>query len=166
VAYVYASAKGEPCAKTFLGKSLKSKHNFRFLNTAQRDVWLKDFFSLHGDNERRNEAYKAEQRKNRTSPTTLKVGDILVSSWGYEQTNIEFYQVVKVVGNNSIDIRRVADDRTSRDGGFTGMATPIADQFVEETQRRRAGADNTVKFSSFQYASEWDGRPKAWTAYA
>ena len=26
----------------------------------------------------------------------MKQGDVFVSSWGYEQTNVDFYEVVKV----------------------------------------------------------------------
>lgn len=33
-------------------------------------------------------------------PVQPKVGDVLVSSWGYEQTNIDYYQVVSVTAKN------------------------------------------------------------------
>lgn len=29
---------------------------------------------------------------------TVSVGDVFVSSWGYEQTNVTFYQVISVHG--------------------------------------------------------------------
>ncbi len=28
---------------------------------------------------------------------TVSVGDVFVSSWGYEQTNVNFYQVISVL---------------------------------------------------------------------
>lgn len=34
----------------------------------------------------------------------IKVGDIFVVSWGYEQTNLNFYQVISLVGKTSVRI--------------------------------------------------------------
>jgi hypothetical protein len=61
-----------------------------------------------------------------------KVGDFLYSSWGYEQTNREFYQVIEV-GNNSLKIQEVAQNRT-RDGYDSGHCSPIRDSFVKPAQ--------------------------------
>ncbi len=41
---------------------------------------------------------------------SLRVGDILYSSWGWEQTNIDFYQVVAIRGS-AVDLRQL-DQRT------------------------------------------------------
>lgn len=32
---------------------------------------------------------------------TVSVGDVFVSSWGYEQTNVNFYQVISVHGKKN-----------------------------------------------------------------
>lgn len=37
----------------------------------------------------------------------VKVGDIFSASWGYEQTNVDFFQVVEVVGSQSVRVREV-----------------------------------------------------------
>ena len=39
----------------------------------------------------------------------LAVGEILSSSWGYEQTNWDFYQIVKV-SNKSIWLREIESE--------------------------------------------------------
>ena len=36
---------------------------------------------------------------------SLRVGDILYSSWGWEQTNIDFYQVIAIRGS-AVDLRQ------------------------------------------------------------
>ena len=33
---------------------------------------------------------------------TVSVGDVFVSSWGYEQTNVNFYQVISVHGKKKL----------------------------------------------------------------
>ncbi|HCN5512602.1 TPA: hypothetical protein N6023_004603 [Escherichia coli] len=35
---------------------------------------------------------------------TVSVGDIFVSSWGYEQTNVTFYQVLSVHGKKTVTV--------------------------------------------------------------
>lgn len=35
------------------------------------------------------------------------VGDIFSASWGYEQTNVDFFQVVALVGTSSVRVRQV-----------------------------------------------------------
>ena len=37
----------------------------------------------------------------------VKVGDLFHSSWGYDQTNVEFYQVIALVGECSVRVRQV-----------------------------------------------------------
>lgn len=37
----------------------------------------------------------------------VKVGDIFEASWGYEQTNVDFFQVVALAGKTSVRVRAV-----------------------------------------------------------
>jgi hypothetical protein len=37
----------------------------------------------------------------------VKVGDLFAASWGYEQTNYDFFQVIKLVGDSSVRVREV-----------------------------------------------------------
>lgn len=37
----------------------------------------------------------------------VKVGDIFSASWGYEQTNNDFFQVIALVGESSVRVREV-----------------------------------------------------------
>jgi hypothetical protein len=38
---------------------------------------------------------------------TVSVGDVFVSSWGYEQTNVTFYQVLSVHGKKTVTVREI-----------------------------------------------------------
>lgn len=46
----------------------------------------------------------------------VKVGDIFSMSWGYDQTNVDFFQVVKVCGESSVRVREVSPEILNRDG--------------------------------------------------
>ena len=34
----------------------------------------------------------------------IKEGDIFYSSWGYDQTNIDYYKVTKLIGKASVEL--------------------------------------------------------------
>lgn len=42
----------------------------------------------------------------------VKVGDVFSSSWGYEQTNVEFYQVIQLVGETAVRVVEVVPPMT------------------------------------------------------
>jgi len=103
--------------------------------------------------------YKAE----RLAPTNLKEGDILYCSWGYDQTQVDFYKVKEVVGNNRIKIvpmtAIVAKQSTGADYMVAGeeKGTPML--------KVANGRQNSVKITSFSNAYLWDGQPKYETAF-
>ena len=56
---------------------------------------------------------KTEAEPKATKPAvtpahSLRVGDILAASWGYEQTNVDLYQVVALKGRTMVSVRRCA----------------------------------------------------------
>lgn len=59
---------------------------------------------------------------------SVKVGAIFVSSWGYDQTNIDFYQVVAVTPA-SVRIRRIAAHVVSSSHG-QDLVEPLPDNFM------------------------------------
>jgi hypothetical protein len=60
-----------------------------------------------------------------------KVGDILINSWGWEQTNIDAYQVVKATGK-SVTIRQIATASVANHNtvhAMTDTVVPVPDDF-------------------------------------
>jgi hypothetical protein len=92
----------------------------------------------------------------------LKVGDILYSSWGYDQTNIDFYQVVEV-GDKTVKIRKVQQKVVSEGRGSESVvASP--DHFVGPAMVKRVSQGDCVRIESYASACKWDGHPKHQTA--
>jgi len=54
----------------------------------------------------------------------VKVGDLFISSWGYEQTNNTFFQVVELVGSTSVRVVEVSPVPVKQDA-VSGMAEDI-----------------------------------------
>lgn len=105
----------------------------------------------------------AKYKANRLAPTDLKEGDILYCSWGYDQTQVDFYKVKEVLGKNRIKIVQmtavVADQSTGADYMVAGQ------EKGEPMLKVANGNQNSVKITSFSNAYLWDGKPKYETAF-
>lgn len=56
----------------------------------------------------------------------VKVGDIFFMSWGYEQTNLNFFVVTELVGNQSVRIKECVMKITEENTYSHGMARDVA----------------------------------------
>ncbi|EHL4122597.1 hypothetical protein KDP41_004026 [Salmonella enterica subsp. diarizonae] len=77
---------------------------------------------------------------------TVSVGDIFVSSWGYEQTNVTFYQVLSVH-----EIRANSEYTDS----MVGFKTPVLNDFTGECFKRQIkdfGDELAIKIEDFETA--------------
>lgn len=52
-------------------------------------------------------AQKPQQKAEAVNKYGVKVGDIFCATWGYEQTNNDFFQVIALVGTSSVRVREV-----------------------------------------------------------
>jgi hypothetical protein len=95
----------------------------------------------------------------------VKVGSIFVCSWGYDQTNIDFYEVVAKSGKATVKVRRtyttVVESRA-----YDCLVAPWPGQFYGDeilTKRLRESSYGGVAFKVASYANAylWDGRPRA-----
>lgn len=89
----------------------------------------------------------------------FKVNDVLAYTWGYEQTNCDFFQVVKVTPK-TITVREIAG-RETFDGptAMTGRAKPWINRFIGEPLRKtvkdcsilQPGEEQPTQYVSFDY---------------
>ena len=99
------------------------------------------------------------------------VGSVLYASWGYEQTNIDFYQVVARKG--AFVTLQPMNKQKEYDGHMSGTCTPDGMVEVLCTFRRRLRIDAATGNcygcngpESFMSLDAWDGRPKGFSEYA
>ena len=151
-----------PAAAGFVGKQAKPILYGAYRTEEQRDQAVAQFVSDH----REQQAWKAERRAKRNAPHTLKVGDILNTSWGYDQTNVEFYQVIAVPTPHTVIVREVAQHREGT-GWLCGNCAPVHDKFIGPPLTKRPdGSDNSIHISDVQTAWVWDGTPHYYSQYA
>ncbi|MBE3118071.1 MAG: hypothetical protein IMZ50_04845 [Candidatus Atribacteria bacterium] len=89
-----------------------------------------------------------------------KPGDILYASWGYDQTNIDFYQVVAVPSSKSITVREIGGKWTDKETGnsMAAYVLPVPDSFKGAAQTKRVAPGGSIKFASYKWAYRFDGR--------
>jgi len=104
--------------------------------------------------------------------SSIKVGDIFCSSWGYEQTNVCYYQVVRLVGKKSVDLQRIDSMTiTTNPSSFTGKKFPLSGTRKSEVFRKRLlrsdyNGELFIKIHSFEQAYIWDGSLMSTSSYA
>ena len=94
--YSYEIAGCGYLAKAWRGKQRKAYGHYRFKTEDKRTAWCRE--QVEDDRARTAEKaeYKLEDSKRlEAMREQLKVGSILHSSWGYDQTNCDFYEVVE-----------------------------------------------------------------------
>ena len=90
------------------------------------------------------------------TPRNLNVGDVLCSSWGYEQTNVDWYIVDSLVGKASVKIQKVGSKRDyDNPTGMAGKCFPDINNKIGEPFTKRAQGD-CVKIESYARAYKVD----------
>lgn len=105
-----------------------------------------------------------EIRSNMVNP--YQVGDIFYTSWGYEQTNVNFFQVVEV-GKKSVMIREI-NSEANESGYMSGTKTAVKDSFCGEAFKKNLQVsryNGEIYISGDHSFQKWDGRPKMFSSY-
>jgi len=93
-------------------------------------------------------------------------GDIFYSSWGYDQTNIDFYMVKKRIGKGTAEVvpleNKIVHEQSTQ---TTDAVVPYHKEGKPFKCRiKYVYWDNfkqpRIKLSSYQTAHLWDGNPK------
>lgn len=92
-------------------------------------------------------------------------GAVLVSSWGCEQTNIDFYQIIERKGDFVL-IQEIGENRQVDELGDRGKTTPDATKLIGVPFRKKISKFASIELASYKYCSLWDGSPKYWSSYA
>ena len=75
----------------------------------------------------------------------VKVGDLFYDSWGWEQTNIDFYQVVGLRGKTQVVLKAIKSKKVP-DGFMSCKVSPMVGAFKTGSYKTRQinGADDSI----------------------
>lgn len=91
-----------------------------------------------------------------------EVGDVLYASWGYDQTNIDFYQVVRI---SKASVWLQSMNQKVKQVGFMSEEV-VPNEAVKGKPMVCRWNNGYAKVGYGQYAQAYDGRPKYQSHYA
>lgn len=144
----------------FVGRAQKPTWRYRFRSERQmQDIIDRTVADLRTRKRKKNDR-RQERRQFRHD---LKVGTILYASWGYDQTNVDWYQVTES-GEKSVVVREVASKIVKSDYG-ADYVVAVSGKFTGPPMKKIVRQGNRIRITSYSSASVWDGRPKYQTAF-
>jgi hypothetical protein len=161
VVYQYCSGTAL-CAIAYRGKRSKADWHHSFRSEERRTEAVRSFFQLLDA----SAAFKAKRKAERSQRHTLQVGAIVYNSWGYDQTNVDFYEVVKTTPH-FVWLQPLGAE-TTETGLMQGRKSAIAGQRFGETTKHQVsdfGGAHSIHFKHGS-GSVWDGKPKFCSWYA
>lgn len=132
--YINTSGSGSPWLKVYRGKQSKPFVNYTFRSMESLEKYLADVKAQEISSIQYMENKKAARKE---TICRLQPGDILHYSWGWEQTNAEFYQVTRVTSKGAY-IREIAHEGIPGTEGFMCQSVkPCPGQFIGEEEFHR-----------------------------
>lgn len=74
---------------------------------------------------------KEEPKGEKVNQYGVKVGDIFVSMWGYDQTNVDYYQVTALKGKTMVVLQAIGYEVVGHNGFMQSTVKPVRDNFIE-----------------------------------
>lgn len=165
-----ANGNGRVSLVAYRGRALKHCAHYGFRSAERARQWIESW----AESLRKAADAKAERAEARKAfRHSLQVGDVLKSSWGYDQTNIDYYQVTRRSAS-CVWIRAIAQ-QSQETASMQGECVPAPGHFIGKERRHRVTQGNAVRIASYAHAFKVeptkvggvDIYPTArWTAYA
>ncbi len=142
VAYFYTNPRGKATAIAYRGRSKKSAFHFCYNSPEIRAAKVAEWMDTISSN----------KTKYARKPRELIVDDILSCSWGYEQTNIDYYKVLALKGKTQVIIIEIGEVRNYT-GDMQGTCVPDPDTLKGDPMTKTVDG-SSINISSFQHASK------------
>ena len=97
----------------------------------------------------------------------VEVDNVFCSSWGYEQTNVTFYQVVGVKGKTTVVLREIKSEVVEINCSMSGMKKYCLNEFNGEPFTKRLCKEgNAVKIENWEFAYlKRDNSPESYSSW-
>ena len=152
------------CLQVFRGAKSNPIANYFYMSIEKREEAI-NRYKESADIRTKYKQERADRKK--SFIPEFEVGDIFVSSWGYEQTNVYYYQVIKKSGKCTAHLKRIASQMVKDSEESHGMACkvlPVKDSFLNDEVIIKKVGEYGINFSSYESAHKFDGKPsyKSW----
>lgn len=144
VVYIRKFKKSKYLTMTaFLGTSSKPYINYQVACESGCKSLLEQFMVVENELLNRLEAEKHFQH-------SCKLGDVFVRSWGHEQTNVNFYQVVKIT-KKTVSVQEINKSKSySGEQSMSGMAKALLNDFINNTvTNAKVDLDHVIRIQGY-----------------
>jgi len=150
-AVIYLSERnGKPYAVGYVGSAGKPAFHYSFKTPERRADYIKGWLESMATSSQYSETRKTERKAFQHS---LKVGDVLRTSWGYDQTNIEYFEVTAMIGATMVEVCEIAQEREDT-AYMQGKCVPVPGNYIGKPLRKRVLRGNSLDIhGGFGYAS-------------
>ena len=149
VVQAFIGKQSKPCWRYLYPKTESGSVNLnKRIESTKKSILARALSKIESKKERKNEI------------ENIKAGDILYTSWGYEQTNIDFYKVLDKKGR-TIVLQELQKQMTEANSSMSGYVIP-RETFTD----REPFTTRTLKLSSYSWLSPWDGKRQYCSWYA
>ena len=145
-------------------KSDKPSFHYRYdnLGLSARDEFIKERKQAadrrEADQLKREKKYEDEKKQ-------FVPGAILYSSWGWEQTNIDFYVILERK-NDFVVIQEIGQQRKYESMGDRGTCTPDVSVKIGDPFRKKITKYASVNLNSYSHCGLYNNKPLYWSSYA
>lgn len=160
--FLYYNTDGKPCVAAYTGKRNKASFRYRYKSDDDAINSILLFIQNEALKIKAKEERKIEDKKIQQELFDIvEVGSIFVSSWGYDQTNVDAYQVIEKKGSSTIVLKEIGLS-TVEDSNYGNMSCnviPVKDSFMENSEPFEKRINRFgISMSSYSSASLWDGK--------
>jgi hypothetical protein len=142
-------------AKGYSGRRGTADFYYRYPTLEKMNKDIENFFARV----RSREKSVVDRRQQNNKPRDLDIGDILVASWGYNMTLVDCFQVVKLIGDNSVGVKPISKEYMDDWNGYYGHVKPRKNAFISnEITKYRVIRGDSIKINSSARAIKWDGK--------
>ena len=155
-------SNGKHFAIAYAGNAGKSAWHYSFKSPERLQLEIDQFFT----GLTQHKAIVEQRRRADNAGHTLKRGDIITNSWGYDQTNVDWYRIVRTT-RNFVWLQPICAVITTGTGALSGRCEPDIDTTSPDpmkwdvrptgepiTKHKASGQTVTMKFGC---GSKWDG---------
>jgi hypothetical protein len=130
VKYTAVQVSGnKPTVAIWQNKKKTPIAHYTFPTEERRDVYIQEQIESIGKT--------LEQKKERKQiKAKIQEGDILYTSWGYDQTNVDFYYVVGLIGKATIEVIKIGSKQVEQTSWGSANVIPDADTILDDTRKR------------------------------
>ena len=160
--FLYTNDAGQPCAVGYIGKSDKPRFRYRYRSTADAVDAINEFIARVSANQETDRIRKIEDKKFKKELfDTVEIGSIFVCSWGYDQTNVDAYQVIEKKGAATLVLKEISLSTVedSDHGHMSCNVIPVKDSFLENSKSMEKRINRYgISLNSYSSASLWNGK--------